>query len=36
MTKDTLEMAKVCVKWLKYLRNSLNVFEMTQRYGKWL
>ena len=29
MTKDTLEMAKVCGKWLKYLRNSLNIWEMT-------
>ena len=36
MTKDTLEMAKVCVKWLKYLRNGLNMFEMTQRFGKFL
>ena len=36
MTKDTLEMAKVCVKWFKYLRNGLNMFEMTQRFGKWL
>ena len=36
MTKDTLEMAKVCVKWLKYLRNGLNMFEMTQRFWKWL
>ena len=36
MTKDTLEMAKVRVKWLKYLRNGLNMFEMTQRFGKWL
>ena len=29
MTKDTLEMAKVCGKWLKYLRNGLNIWEMT-------
>ena len=29
MTKDTLEMAKVCGKWLKYLRNFLNIWEMT-------
>ena len=29
MAKDTLEMAKVCGKWLKYLRNGLNIYEMT-------
>ena len=29
MTKDTLEMAKVCGKWLKYLRNGLNIWETT-------
>ena len=29
MTKDTLEMAKVCGKWLKYFRNGLNIWEMT-------
>ena len=29
MTKDTLEMAKECGKWLKYLRNGLNIWEMT-------
>ena len=29
MTKDPLEMAKVCGKWLKYLRNDLNIWEMT-------
>ena len=28
MTKDTLEMTKVCGKWLKYLRNGLNIWEM--------
>ena len=36
MTKDMLEMAKVCVKWLKFLRNGLNMFEMTQRFRKFL
>ena len=36
MTKDMLEMAKICAKWLKYLRNGLNMWEMTQRFGKWL
>ena len=29
MTKDMLEMAKICVKWLKYLRNGLNMSELT-------
>ena len=29
MTKDMLEMSKICVKWLKYLRNGLNMWEMT-------
>ena len=29
MTKDMLERAKVCGKWLKYLRNDLNRLEMT-------
>ena len=29
MTKDTLEMAKVCGKWLKYLRNGLNIWAIT-------
>ena len=29
MTKDMLERAKVCGKWLKYLRNDLNIWEMT-------
>ena len=29
MTKDMLEIAKVCGKWLKNLRNDLNVWEMT-------
>ena len=36
MTKDMLEMAKICVKWLKYLRNGLNIWEMTLIFGKWL
>ena len=30
------EVAKICVKWLKYLRNGLNILEMIQRFGKWL
>ena len=29
MTKDMLDMGKVCVKGLKYLRNGFNVWEMT-------
>ena len=29
MAKDMLEMAKVCGKWLKYLRSDLNIWEMT-------
>ena len=29
MAKDALEMAKICGKWLKYLRNGLNIWEMT-------
>ena len=29
MTKDMLEMAKVCGKWLKYLNNGLNIWKMT-------
>ena len=29
MTKDMLERAKVCKKWLKYLRNDLNIWKMT-------
>ena len=29
-------MAKICGKWLKYLRKGLNMWEMTQRFGKWL
>ena len=36
MTKDMLEMAKICVKCLKYLRIGLNMWGMTQRFGKWL
>ena len=36
MTKDMLEMAKICVKRLKYLRNGLHMWEMTKRFGKWL
>ena len=30
------EMAKICVKWLKYLTNGLINWEMSQRFGKWL
>ena len=36
-------MAKLCVKWLKYLTNGLNMRQLTQRlwemakiFGKWL
>ena len=29
MAKDMLEIAKVCGKWLKYLRNGLIIWEMT-------
>ena len=29
MTKEMLEMAKVCVKWLKYLKNGFDMWEMT-------
>ena len=36
MTKICAKMAKICVKWLKYLTNCLINREMTQRYGKWL
>ena len=36
MTKDVLEMAKVCEKWIQFLRNGLNMWEMTQRFRKWL
>ena len=30
------EMAKICMKCLKYLTVGINMFEMTQRFGKWL
>ena len=30
------EMAKISVKWLKYLTNGLINWEMTWRFGKWL
>ena len=37
------EMDQICGKWLKYLTNCLNMWELTQRYwemakilGKWL
>ena len=30
------EMAKVCGKWLKYLKNGLINCEMIQRFEKWL
>ena len=36
MTKDMWDMAKICVKWLNYLRNGLKMWEMTQRLGKSL
>ena len=36
MMKDMLEMAKICVKWLNHLRNGLNMWELTSRFGKWL
>ena len=26
----------MCGKWLKYLTNGLNMWEMTQIYEKWL
>ena len=29
MRKDMFQMAKICVKWLKYLRSGLNMWEMT-------
>ena len=29
MTIFMLKMAKMCVKWLKYLRNGLDMWEMT-------
>ena len=29
MTKDMLEITKVCGEWLKNLRNDLNIWEMT-------
>ena len=35
MTKDMWDMAKICVKCLKYLRNGLKMWEMTYRFGKW-
>ena len=31
-----LEIAKICVKWIKYLRNGFNMWEMTWRLWKWL
>ena len=31
MTKDMLERAKVCGKWLKYL-----IWERAKMFGKWL
>ena len=29
---DLPKMAEIYVKWLKYLRNALNMWEMTQRF----
>ena len=29
------ELAKICMKWLKYLTNGLINWEMTQRFEKW-
>ena len=29
MTIDMFKMAKTCVKWLKYLRNGLKMWEMS-------
>ena len=34
MTKDMLDMAKICVKQLKYLRNYLKMWEMAKMFGK--
>ena len=31
-----LEPDKTCGECLKYLTNFLNMWEMTQRFGKWL
>ena len=36
MTIDILEMTKICVKLLKYLRSGLKMWEMSKRFGKWL
>ena len=40
---DLWEIAKICGKWLKYLTNGLNMFELTEIFlemakifGKWL
>ena len=33
---DVWEIAKIFVKWLKYLINGLNMWEMTYIFGKWL
>ena len=30
------EMAKICGKWLKYLRKGKNMWEMTYICGKWI
>ena len=32
---DLWEIAKICVKWLKYLINGLNMWEMKSIFGKW-
>ena len=32
---DLLEIAKICLKWLKYLINGLNMWEIKSIFGKW-
>ena len=31
---DLLEIAKTYAKWLKYLTNGLNMWELTMRFGE--
>ena len=33
---DLWEIAKICGKWLKYLRKGLNMWEMDYIFEKWL
>ena len=33
---DIFEMVKLCGKWLKFLTKDLNMWRMTERFGKWL